>query len=554
MCDPLGNGPTNPNYNPFNPSDPLDLFRTLPCHLGELLDGIPPPPSLDGLFSVGDIGIYGSNAARLQDLDTVANMPGGLDSLVSDAQTEMTDEFTRVSSSEPSNTIDIWQLQMTNFRKLNLRTLLRLLWLLAPPPSLPQPPGFISVIPASPSQLAAGTGGRPIAVALFPNDSDPLPQNSASGQVNGPASADGDGLPDNFKNQLADAFTPLYHVSAGEQDQFGTYANNPLKETFDVPNGQNPLSYFRVKPLAITTDQNGVAQGFLRIDYLTLWNEDDGVVDTPACDVASAATGGYIGSNAKGLPPGSGRVGRGIAGLVGALFGYDIEHLILLIGHHMLDHEHSAVLVAAPAVNGSYNLDPALYSAVSYYTAAHEGLILFDHSMYLSPAQPVPAFNHISLSLSQSKHSTYAFNPDRYPLIWDPIIDAYFRVANSLYAVGLISSTAHNALLAIGDAFFITCEVENFTSGSGGVDGVGGAFASPRINVGEPVAGNVLNDAGFILASGGDGTTVPKAEGSIASVIVKACSQADRCGIAEVTLPTVPFGALTSVVNQVVLQ
>jgi hypothetical protein len=544
-------------------------------------------------------------------------MPGGLDSLVSDAQMEMTDEFTKVSSSEPSITIDVWQQQILSFRRLNLGTLLRLLWLLVPPPHLPQPPGFISVIPASPSQLAAGTGGRPIAVALFPNDSDPLPQNSASGQVSGPASADGDGLSDNFKNQLADAFTPLYHVSAGEQGQFGTYADNPQKETFDVPNGQNPLSYFRVKRLAITTDENGVAQGFLRIDYLTLWNEDDGVVDTPACDVASAATGNYIGSHAKGLPPGAGR-SRGIAALVGALFGYEIEHLILLIGHHMLDHEHSAVLVVAPAVNGSYNLDPALYSAISYYTAAHEGLILFDHSMYLSPAQPVPAFNHISLSLSQSKHSTYAFNPDRYPLIWDPIIDAYFRVANSLYAVGLISGTAHNALLAIGDAFFLTCEVENFTSGSGGVDGVGGAFASPRINVGEPVAGNVLNDAGFILASGGDGTlaklnedlwatgqapifvatspaaadpgiggqqqftakvlnassqavtwsidppvgsidqtglyTAPEAEGSIGNVIVKACSQADRCGIAVVTLPTVPFGALTSVVNQVVLQ
>jgi hypothetical protein len=48
--------------------------------------------------------------------------------------------------------------------------------------------------------------------------------------------------------------------------------------------------------------------------------------------------------------------------------------------------------------------------------------------------------------------------------------------------------------------------------------------------------------------------TAPEAEGSIANVIVKACSQADRCGIAVVTLPTVPFGALASVVNQVVLQ
>jgi hypothetical protein len=177
--------------------------------------------------------------------------------------------------------------------------------------------------------------------------------------------------------------------------------------------------------------------------------------------------------------------------LAGGILGVDLVNLIGLLSGHDLDDEHSAALLAAPTVNGAFNLDPAQYIAVSYFTAAHEGTF-FDHSAFLNPSTPVPANLHIELALSLNKHSTYAFNPDGMPLVPAEVIAAYYAIITDLFAEGIICELEYDYLLFVGDTVFFACIVEHFTN-------QGGVFASSQVNVGEPVAGSILNNAGFIL-------------------------------------------------------
>lgn len=267
---------------------------------------------------------------------------------------------------------------------------------------------------------------------------------------------DQDGLPDEFENQVADAFTPHYHISAGEQDQFITLNDSPAEpETIKQRFGQTPVSHFRVHKEGFATDAYGNTVSVLRIDYLTLWDYDGGVVGGGAC--------------------------------AWSLLGLD--DLAQSLDGHFLDHERSAMLVAAPVSNGDYNLDPGAYSIYNIFTTGHE-FTLTDQSMWFDYSDsPVPAYNHIELALSQSKHATYTFNPDYYPLMPWYIIAGTYAFIDWLYLTDRIEWYWYLALQALADDLFFSCAVEHFTD-------QGGQYAIVRTNVGE--LGTPINNSSFI--------------------------------------------------------
>jgi hypothetical protein len=270
---------------------------------------------------------------------------------------------------------------------------------------------------------------------------------------------DGDGLPNDFENRVADAFTPYYHVSAYDPDQFATF--NP-----DVPSsvtqlsikqlfGQNVVSHFRVTPQGFAYNNSGQLLSLLRLDYLTIWNQDSGL-------------------------PSGGDCGWSFLGL---------DDLLRGLGGHRIDQEHSELLVAAPVSDYNYSLDPGAYSTYYVYTAAHE-FSLADQSRYLDLSySPVPAYNHVEMAMSLSKHGTYTFNPDGLPLTpWDIILDVYDEIYSAYYN-GEIGDITFRSLLYLADDVFFSCVVERFYE-------QGGQYAFLRINVGELNA--PLNGSDFI--------------------------------------------------------
>jgi hypothetical protein len=321
--------------------------------------------------------------------------------------------------------------------------------------------GHTPVTSAEPSwqQIVSGQAGVAASPFLSTTKATPpsavVPQSAASG------SDDGDGLPAGFKSGLADAFTPFYHVSAGEADGFATFRDSVPQQVLQVFGPTPPISYFRVKPLGFTLDPTGTQFSVLRIDYLTLWNKDDGLSLGGSCIVNANVISDLLGVN-----------------LLGGL------------GGHPLDNERSAALVAAPAPGPfQINTDPNAYRAYAFYTAAHEGVPLTDHSELLFPSAPVPAGNHIELALAGAKHSTYPFNPDGQPIIQDWVISAAYGIIQFLFDVGLIDDIEYLTFLFIADQVFFSCVVEHFSD-------QGGQFAATRIDVGEPE--HPINGAGFI--------------------------------------------------------
>ncbi len=103
--------------------------------------------------------------------------------------------------------------------------------------------------------------------------------------------SDGDGIPDDLESQLANAFTPAYHVSANENagTGFATFQDTVPMTVQSVYGSTPPISYYRVEPsdyIDVQYDPNlqqYVYHRYFRIDYLTLWNEDDGLVGTITC-------------------------------------------------------------------------------------------------------------------------------------------------------------------------------------------------------------------------------------------------------------------------------
>lgn len=277
---------------------------------------------------------------------------------------------------------------------------------------------------------------------------------------------DGDGLPDGFEQSLADAFTPVYHVSTGEAPGtgFATFVPGLSYEAVQSVSGPvPPTSYFAVTPLGLATNAGGQTVMAIRLDYFTLWNRDDGLQIGDTCSVGLGLTLGLVGLSTS-------LVLNGASG-------------------HFLDNERSAALVAAPlAPDGSIDLNPGDYAGYSYYTAAHEGTFL-DHSAYLNPSSPVPAYNHLNLALSQAKHSSYTFNPNGMPLMPDWVISAVYATIDALWADGDIDDYTYLTYQYLADTVFYSCIIEHFGD-------QGGAFAQTRTNVGQP--GHPLNGSAFI--------------------------------------------------------
>lgn len=271
----------------------------------------------------------------------------------------------------------------------------------------------------------------------------------------GGGDADGDGLPDTFENQLADLFTPAYHVSGGEQPgtSFATFFDSVPQTVAEVFGPNPPRSYFRVTPMGFAT-LSGTQYGFLRIDYLTLWNRDDGLAVSTSCRLQLALALGLVG-----IP-----VGQILDG----------------IADHPLDNERSAVLVAAPTPSPStYSFDPNAYRIWSIYSSAHENTFT-DQSMYFFPDQPIPGPAHVLLGLSRAKHATYFFNPERWPLIPPIVRNIVYATITDLWLSGIIDDLEYLAYLFAADTAFFSCIVDHFQEQ--GID----QYAEARTNVGEP--------------------------------------------------------------------
>ena len=270
------------------------------------------------------------------------------------------------------------------------------------------------------------------------------------------ADSDFDGLTDLFEVRVADAFTPFYHVSAGDPDHFSTFADRPdqvVAQRF----GQNPISHFRVKPFGFAIDAaTGQPVSVVRVDYLTLLDHDSGLVGGFFCN----------GIGSFGIPLGG-------------------------LGAHPIDNERSAALLGAPVSGSGYNPDPAAYRGYEYVTVAHEDVDFFEQRTYISVFGGLPPNEHFRFYLSRSKHGTYPFDPDGLPLIPWYIIFPVYEDIERLYLWGYISDFEYFALRFQADTLFFDCVVERFSE-------QGGRFAFLRINVGEP--GAHMNGAQFINA------------------------------------------------------
>lgn len=298
---------------------------------------------------------------------------------------------------------------------------------------------------------------------------------------------DRDGLPDNFETNVADNFTPFYHISQGETDQFATFQDS-IPQAIKARFGQQPISHFRVVPLSGPIRYNSISgryESFLRIDYWTMWDHDSGLV-----------------GDSCGLAPG--------------------EDVLQGSEAHDIDNERSALLISAPAVwNGSnfdINLDPNAYSSLSLFTAAHENTPL-QHNFYSNfPENPRPAGNRFDIWLSLSKHGTYAFNPNFFPLfqiwmifviyvaieIWlfaqicNGYVDQFWIEVFGDEALGWSCQTWLTLFIVVTyyvTILLFTCLVERFHEQGGGLSNI-------RINLGEPqrpgFPGNPINGSSFI--------------------------------------------------------
>ena len=312
--------------------------------------------------------------------------------------------------------------------------------------------------------------------------------------------ADGDGIDDGLESQVADSFSPNYHVSAGEREGtgFATYGNFTPTTILQTFGPTPPLSYYRVTP-STRVDEVDIFdpstgdlvdvffQRYVRVDFLTLWNRDDGLVITPACVISAGASLDAAFNWVTGI------VGAGVTTLLSTQE----------ITGHLLEDEHSAVLVSSVTSNPNlWSTDINDYSAIAYFTAAHEGTAT-DHSAYFVPQFPVPAGIHLDMFLALSKHSTYLMNPNGRPILPDSVVNAVFGYLTANYAAVVIycefqpncldcfeaATVEYLSLAFLADAILFDCIAEHFNE-------QGITPAQPRINVGE--LGRPINASGFI--------------------------------------------------------
>jgi hypothetical protein len=228
-------------------------------------------------------------------------------------------------------------------------------------------------------------------------------------------------------------------------------------------------------------------ESFIRIDYLTLWDHDSGLPDNTGCDIT---------------PP--------------------FDSLVANIGGpHDIDNERSALLVSGPVFDPynawGFNLDANQYSALSVFTAAHEGEFTDQSAYHNFPQNPMWPGSHIELWHSLFKHATYTSNPNFHALLPEYIIFTEF------FFLGYIFFDIYNPFcdqqfwdwswdlpfpdcsysdpwsnpyfyLILAGFYYATvvtfgCVVERFHE-------QGAQFANPRINVGEPF--QPINGSSFI--------------------------------------------------------
>jgi hypothetical protein len=278
---------------------------------------------------------------------------------------------------------------------------------------------------------------------------------------NDAADADQDGFPQDFEDQLADFFTPLYFVSGNEPNgfaRFGDFVPQVPIQGF----GPNPVSHFRVQPLGWARDSAGLLYSVARIDYLTLWDNDNGLDLGFTCHFSLAVTEDFG--------------------------GFAMLELLDQLSSHPLDNERSAALVAARVEDFYFNPNANEYKLYDLYLAAHENTIS-DQSVFIAPQQPLPADSHVFMALSRSKHGTYEFNPNGVQLVPGWLQFAVYSAIESAYFFGFIDYWTYQPFLNSADNAFFSCIVERFSD-------IGGRFANPRINVGEP--NTPINGSGFI--------------------------------------------------------
>jgi hypothetical protein len=277
--------------------------------------------------------------------------------------------------------------------------------------------------------------------------------------------SDQDGLPNTFEAQVANLLTPFYHVSTSEKTGtgfaiFGDFVpETPVQIFGPVP----PRSYFRVTPMGFANG-GSTQYGFVRLDYLTLWNRDDGLSIGGLCavDLTFALD----------------------------LAGFDASQILNGATSHPLDNERSAVLIAAPTTAfNTYDTNANNYFAYSFFTAAHEGTVL-DRSQFYDPSPPVPVSGgaHLVVFLSRAKHGTYTFNPNGLPLVPDVVIVATFETIQFLFDNLLITPEKYYAYSVAAYSAFYECVIEHFGD-------QGGEFGLAKTNVGEIAHPSV----GFIL-------------------------------------------------------
>ena len=77
-----------------------------------------------------------------------------------------------------------------------------------------------------------------------------------------PSDADLEGLLDTSETQLTDSFTPVYSISAGEQQQFTTFQNYVPMTVASLVGPDTPFSYYRVSPVGVGLDRYGNQRAF----------------------------------------------------------------------------------------------------------------------------------------------------------------------------------------------------------------------------------------------------------------------------------------------------
>jgi Ricin-type beta-trefoil lectin domain len=247
---------------------------------------------------------------------------------------------------------------------------------------------------------------------------------------------DFDGLPASFEATIADLFTPGYIPSITEAPGTGRadFRDQVPQTELQVYDSIPPRQHYRVKPLGFT-NSGGQQYSWLRLDYLTLWNRDDGL--------AALLSGGCLGHDLLDMLV-------GVVGLRRLLSQYLFAHPI--------DNERSIILAYAPTSGSQINLNPAAYTARILYTAAHEEGPLDNSYLVLINDPPN---HHRLVTETLQKHATYPFYPiNGYPLLPTWALAAMYAFIDTLAWFGLIGPYLADYLFYLVDVAYYGCIVE----------------------------------------------------------------------------------------------